>query len=179
MFVGKKYFSPTHAMMSVFLVLQESIIIVMVFLWASNALSWQWVAGANSSKKYFANQDNINKYCATNQRGTFLDTSYEALENMPVPDAMTETCIPEMKTIGFVQKLASAIAGIQIYTGEFRELIHEFGIKNIYYREHPLSRHYHGTEEPREWMFPVNGYYPSFFAYWKQCQKHLGRYQST
>ena len=28
--------------------------------WASNALSWQWVCGANSNKIYIANQDNIN-----------------------------------------------------------------------------------------------------------------------
>ena len=26
--------------------------------WASNALSWQWVAGSNASKKYYANQAN-------------------------------------------------------------------------------------------------------------------------
>ena len=30
--------------------------------WASNALSWQWVAGTFSSKKYIANQENINTY---------------------------------------------------------------------------------------------------------------------
>mgnify|MGYP006195700273 CR=1 FL=1 len=29
---------------------------------ASNALSWQWVAGTFSHKKYIANQQNINKY---------------------------------------------------------------------------------------------------------------------
>jgi deoxyribodipyrimidine photo-lyase len=29
--------------------------------WASNACSWQWVAAANSQKKYYANQENINK----------------------------------------------------------------------------------------------------------------------
>ena len=28
--------------------------------WASNALSWQWVAGCLNSKKYIANQENIN-----------------------------------------------------------------------------------------------------------------------
>ena len=33
--------------------------------WASNALSWQWVAGSNANKKYVANQDNINKFCFT------------------------------------------------------------------------------------------------------------------
>ena len=39
---------------------------------ASNALSWQWVAGSFSSKKYVANQDNINKYTGSNQTNTFL-----------------------------------------------------------------------------------------------------------
>jgi deoxyribodipyrimidine photo-lyase len=53
--------------------------------WASNALSWQWVAGSFSSKKYYANQENINKYCHTQQRNTFLDVSYEAYETMPTP----------------------------------------------------------------------------------------------
>ncbi|CAN0588527.1 unnamed protein product, partial [Laminaria digitata] len=46
--------------------------------WASNALSWQWVAGSNANKKYVANQDNINKYCFTQQRGTFVHVPYEA-----------------------------------------------------------------------------------------------------
>ena len=40
--------------------------------WASNACSWQWVAGANSSKKYFANQENINKYTASKQLNPFM-----------------------------------------------------------------------------------------------------------
>ena len=47
--------------------------------WGSNALSWQWVAGTNSNKKYIANQENINKYCHTKDKGTFLDMSYEKL----------------------------------------------------------------------------------------------------
>ena len=36
--------------------------------WASNALSWQWVAGTNAHKKYYANQQNINKYFHSRQR---------------------------------------------------------------------------------------------------------------
>ena len=44
--------------------------------WASNSLSWQWVCGSNSNKLYFANQDNINKYCYSNQKNTFLDVDY-------------------------------------------------------------------------------------------------------
>lgn len=48
---------------------------------ASNTLSWQWVAGTFSSKKYFANQENLNKYGLSSDRqyGTILDKSYEEL----------------------------------------------------------------------------------------------------
>lgn len=57
---------------------------------ASNSLSWQWVAGAFSSKKYYCNQENIDRYTHSEQRGTFLDLSYESLANQPVP-AILET----------------------------------------------------------------------------------------
>jgi deoxyribodipyrimidine photo-lyase len=66
--------------------------------WASNACSWQWVAGANSSKKYYANQDNINKYSGVSHSGTFLDTSYEFLESSGIPDVLKETTLPSLKT---------------------------------------------------------------------------------
>lgn len=59
--------------------------------WASNICSWQWVCGANSSKKYYANQENINKYTHTNQSNTCLDKSYEALPEMEVPDSLKQT----------------------------------------------------------------------------------------
>jgi deoxyribodipyrimidine photo-lyase len=59
--------------------------------WASNACSWQWVAGANSSKKYYANQENINKYTASKQQNTYLDTSYEVLPEMEIPASLTTT----------------------------------------------------------------------------------------
>ncbi len=65
--------------------------------WASNACSWQWVAGANSSKKYYANQENINRYTYTKQENTFLDSSYETIEQMERPAALlfTEKFTPE------------------------------------------------------------------------------------
>lgn len=59
--------------------------------WASNALSWQWVAGANSNKKYVANQENINKFCGTDQQGTFLDVPYSAFSNWQIPPELQET----------------------------------------------------------------------------------------
>jgi deoxyribodipyrimidine photo-lyase len=59
--------------------------------WASNALSWQWVCGANSNKLYFANQDNINKYCYTQQKNTFLDVDYSEFYSMGIPSELKET----------------------------------------------------------------------------------------
>lgn len=74
--------------------------------WASNTLSWQWVAGTNSSKKYLANQDNINRFCYTNQKDSFLDHSYEYLAKMSCPKALEateklqlETNLPESETL--------------------------------------------------------------------------------
>ncbi len=58
---------------------------------ASNSCSWQWICGANSSKKYYANQENINKYAGTNQSNTFLDVSYEEIATMPIPTVLKET----------------------------------------------------------------------------------------
>ena len=65
------------------------------------------------------------------------------------------------------------IPSIQIYVGEFKDLIKNHLVKEVYYKEHPTNRHYQGVEEPRDWMFEVNGYYPSFFSFWKKCKKQL------
>jgi len=66
---------------------------------ASNSCSWQWVAGSFSSKKYYCNQENINKYTSSNQRHTFLDASYEHIATMPVPNALEATTTLDLKTI--------------------------------------------------------------------------------
>lgn len=66
--------------------------------WASNALSWQWVCGANSHKLYYANQENIDKYCYTQQRGTFLDVSYETLAQLDIPDELQHVIQPQLIT---------------------------------------------------------------------------------
>jgi deoxyribodipyrimidine photo-lyase len=51
---------------------------------ASNHLSWQWVAGTFSTKPYLFNADNVAKYAPKEWqcKGSPLDTSYEALENI-------------------------------------------------------------------------------------------------
>jgi deoxyribodipyrimidine photo-lyase len=65
---------------------------------ASNICSWQWVAGSFSSKKYYANQENINRYLYSNQTETFLDCSYEKLSTIEIPDILKETIEPDLKT---------------------------------------------------------------------------------
>ncbi len=194
--------------------------------WASNALSWQWVAGANANKKYVVNQDNINTYCLAYQKNTFLDVPYEAFNALQIPEILKDIPLLELKTplpkqkaividevlptciynfynldplwkkdisanrilllepshfeqypvsqntIDFIFNISEEnIENIQIYVGEFHELIKEHNFGDIYYKEHPLNQHYEGIEEPRDWMFTVKGYYPSFFSFWKKCKK--------
>ncbi len=196
--------------------------------WASNALSWQWVAGANANKKYVANQANINTYCFTKQRNTFLDVAYHEFATMQVPKVLTnlttldlKTSLPKQttislnetlptyiynfynldpnwgkeilanrilllepshfktypisqKTLNFIIDLATTnLSNIQIFIGEFNDLMTQHRLTDVYYKEHPLSTHYVGTEVARDWMFSVQGYYPSFFAFWKRCKKEL------
>lgn len=58
---------------------------------ASNNCSWQWVAAAFSSKKYYFNQDNVNKFTFSKQQGTFIDDSYESIMDMSVPKKLMQT----------------------------------------------------------------------------------------
>ena len=66
---------------------------------ASNMLSWQWVVAAFGSKKYYANQQNINTYCGTDQHKTFLDHSYETIAEQPVPEILSATVKPDLITV--------------------------------------------------------------------------------
>ena len=195
--------------------------------WASNALSWQWVAGTNSQKKYYANQENINKYCSTSQKDTFLDVPYEDFLTLEIPEKLVDTEFLKLKTIlpkkslvlikdfrstciynfynldplwkndisanrilllepshfhtyaisqksiDFMLDLSINIPDIQVYVGEFENLVNEFNLENVYYKEHPLNKHYKGIEEPRDWMFSVKEYPASFFSFWKKCKKEL------
>lgn len=196
---------------------------------ASNYCSWQWVAGAFASKKYYANQENINRYTHSQQRNTFLDIAYEELPNIAVPSILEEasglelsTLLPDFeffvegrhhnaliyniynldpewhkgeaytrvlllepshferfpvsgKNLQWMLELATSnIPDLKVFVGEFSELGERLSNVNFIFKEHPLFAHYEGTTEERVWMFPqVTGYYPSFFAYWKQCQKYL------
>ncbi len=196
--------------------------------WASNALSWQWVAGTFSSKKYIANQENISHYAKSSQRKTYLDCTYEELAEASAPahllksvdlnlttslpvaapisiDYSKPTCIynyynlsptwrkeedvnrvlllePAMfdrypvsdGCIAFMMEQSSNIEGIQVFVGSFAELQQQTRTSMLYFREHPLNKHYKGIEDSREWMIqaslPVKG---SFFSFCKKYEQHL------
>ncbi|HSK12494.1 MAG TPA: FAD-binding domain-containing protein [Phnomibacter sp.] len=66
---------------------------------ASNSLSWQWVAAAFSGKKYYCNQENINKYTGSEQRGSYLDHSYADLPMADIPEPLRHPIEPHLNTL--------------------------------------------------------------------------------
>ena len=199
--------------------------------WASNALSWQWVAGSFSSKKYFAKKDNINKYFNTNQSNSFLDKDYQYLPQIDIPIQLKKIILfkpntnlpsnyainlniqlpvyvynfynvdPEWNkhskanrvlllepsffnqypvsshTIQFILELSKNIPNIKVFVGEFGELLNQYPNSEFHYKEHPTNTHYTGIEHNRDWMFEeVKGYFPSFFNYWKKCEKYFNKW---
>lgn len=195
---------------------------------ASNHLSWQWVAGTFSSKKYYCNQENINHYTGSTQKGSFLDTDYGNLTGMGIPPSLAATIdnnlhtelphtpLPILdankplllyngfnldplwhaqepanrvlllepahfeqfpvgpKVLDFILGLGQNIPALQVFVGPVSELVKQYTGQAIYYKEHPTTAHYPGKAESRSWMFAeVSGYYPSFFAFWKKCQRYL------
>jgi deoxyribodipyrimidine photo-lyase len=66
---------------------------------ASNTCSWQWVAGAFSSKKYYCNQENINRYTHSFQQNTFLDAPIEILSQAPIPEVLKSTTDLNLTTL--------------------------------------------------------------------------------
>lgn len=76
--------------------------------------------------------------------------------------------------VDFMLALAKNIPDIQVYVGSFESL--SLPEDKVYFKEHPLNFGYRGVEEPRDWIVKeVQGYYPSFFAYWKNIQSYLPR----
>lgn len=198
--------------------------------WASNALSWQWIAGTNSNKKYYANQENINRFCNAKQVSTWLDTSYEEIEDLTPPVHLLETIdlnftttLPKTenfaldstkptliynyynldprwhntvtanrvlliepsifksypigeKPMNFMLELSKNIEGIVTFIGEFSDFIEKYQPQEIFYKAHPLNKHYIGKSESQARLFNVKGEFKSFFRFWKQCEKEMKKW---
>jgi len=195
---------------------------------ASNSLSWQWVAGTFSNKKYYFNQENLNRFSGVTQNDTFIDCGYEQFESLEVPDMLADTTDPEftcnlpetilpefdyskplmvynsynldpewrkhepanrllllepshynlfpvsMRVLNFIVMTGKAVVPeIQVFTGEFHEIPGLRKFPHVYFKEHPISKHYSGTADAPEWMFPTVEPNGSFSSYWKICEKIL------
>jgi deoxyribodipyrimidine photo-lyase len=78
------------------------------------------------------------------------------------------------KVMQFIINLSNNISNIQIFVGEFNELEQLVNGQPIIFKSHPAFLHYKGQAESYTHLFPeVNGFYPSFFSYWKKCEKYL------
>src|SRR5690606_20072975 len=58
------------------------------------------------------------------------------------------------KSIQFVLELAKNIKNVQVFTGEWDELIQQYQPAEIHYKEHPAFVHYSGIQWEGDWMFP-------------------------
>mgnify|MGYP000494967655 FL=1 len=116
---------------------------------ASNALSWQWVAGTFSAKKYFCNQENINRFCNTSQTGTFLDLAYSDLPTQQIPAVLKEWIAPTLLTTLPKKRLPKVDPNLPtlLYHPYHLDPEWKIGIKAnrilvlepSHFREHPIS----------------------------------------
>ncbi len=65
---------------------------------ASNSCSWQWVASSFSSKKYYFNQENVNRFTGSNQHKSYMNIPYEEIPYMEIPESLQETIDLDLKT---------------------------------------------------------------------------------
>lgn len=138
---------------------------------------------ANALANFNAEQLDTNlPYCIYNSFN--LDPLWHAAEKVNrilllEPNHYAKFPITEKVLQSIIDLAVANIEGLHIYIGNFETLIQDIGsAKNqtpvVYFKEHPSAAHYHGIQEQRGWLFPeVTGYYPSFFGYWKKCEKYL------
>ena len=77
------------------------------------------------------------------------------------------------KVMTFILDLSKNIQGIQVFSGEINEIPGLLHFPAIYSKEHPVTNHFPGIKEERDWIFPeTKGFYNSFFSYWNKCQQN-------
>ncbi|MFN5985215.1 MAG: FAD-binding domain-containing protein [Fluviicola sp.] len=83
---------------------------------ASNACSWQWICQVRSKKRYYANQENVNRFFHSKQRATFIDTDTDNFHKIKIPNHFKEfknlelkTELPVYKELIFDHKKSTAI----------------------------------------------------------------------
>jgi deoxyribodipyrimidine photo-lyase len=82
---------------------------------ASNALSWQWVAGTSSSKRYVADQSLINGCSDTNQLDTYLNIERTKVGVGEVPSQLSVRTPFDLKTTYPKSDLIENLSGKTVY----------------------------------------------------------------
>jgi len=161
---------------------------------ASNTLSWQWIAGTFSKKRYVANQENVNKYSQFRQQGTFLDVSYDQLAKFERPAELAETINPELiqtipgDTITQLPQLngtvavrsiwqldalhwASFIPNVHIINGTVTDLQSALINATALRQDYTACDHWCKTTDSRVWLYPQpQKAFNSFSQFWKQVR---------
>jgi deoxyribodipyrimidine photo-lyase len=82
---------------------------------ASNTLSWQWVAGTSSSKRYVADQSLINGCSDTNQLDTYLNIERAQVGAGEVPTQLSLSTPFNLKTTYPKSDLIESLSGKIVY----------------------------------------------------------------
>lgn len=82
---------------------------------ASNTLSWQWVAGTSSAKRYVADQSLINGCSDTKQVGTYLDIERSQVGEGPVPKELVQSESLVLKTHYPKSEEIESLSGKTVY----------------------------------------------------------------
>ena len=81
------------------------------------------------------------------------------------------------RTLEFVLALSKNIYELEIVYGRFDALQAQLPEHTFIYKEHPTQIGWKGQEDTRDWIFPeVTQYTPSFFGFWKKCEKYLNQF---
>ncbi|MDG1099298.1 MAG: FAD-binding domain-containing protein, partial [Bacteroidia bacterium] len=117
---------------------------------ASNSASWQWVAGAFSNKKYYANQENINTFFNSSQKNTFLDVEYSAFPDLEIPHELIPTQALDVDTIlpkvpkPILENQKSTLIynyyNLDPYWHKNDDVQRIFLLEPSFFKEHPISQ---------------------------------------
>ena len=126
---------------------------------ASNTLSWQWIVGAFSHKKYYANQANINKYGPDKQTHSFIDIPYEQFEQMEIPDVLKDR-MPLVLENEFPESTATPMeAGETIF-------LHSIWNLDPHWRQDEAGRHVLWIDPKMHQAFPLSPLRWKFITHW-------------
>lgn len=80
-------------------------------------------------------------------------------------------------TLSFVLELSKNIPELEVVYGSFTQLQSQLPEHTFIFKEHPTQIGWKGQEDTRDWIFPeLSEYAPSFFGYWKKCEKYLKQF---